>query len=323
MQLSALISDYSLHHLDHLAPLCHFLEIPLLVTDVLVKEIGEKCYPGLVIHELSTQSIEDYDGIISCLPRQLLDPLLFLSEEMSGKKLLRIWCPHGNSDKGHIAPLMEGLKSESLVLVYGQKMLDFIEEKNGALSNYLVVGNYRYHHYLHFKSFYDSWVDKEIPEEKNLLYAPTWNDAEGSCSLTSALPFLSEEVFVKPHPNTLFQFPHLIDNLKNKHNHLYFLESHIPIYPLLERAKAYIGDMSSIGYDYLAFNRPMFFFNPQRREDRDKGLYLHRCGEEMPTSLLNHQEHLQEIRQRVYDYTFSRVDPTSLKSELLKKIRSL
>ena len=106
MKLAALLFGHALHHLDHLAPLCHFLKIPLLVTDSAVQETAEFFYPGILVHELtplelSYHCVETYDGLISCLSRDLLDSLFLVAEEDQGKKLISIWCPHGNSDKGH------------------------------------------------------------------------------------------------------------------------------------------------------------------------------------------------------------------------------
>ncbi|MBP9841412.1 MAG: CDP-glycerol glycerophosphotransferase family protein [Simkaniaceae bacterium] len=329
MKLASLIFGHALHHLDHLAPLSYFLDIPLLVTDPLIKEAAETHYPGLIVYEMtpfemSSQTLEHFDGVVSCLTRKLLDPLFLVAETIHGKKLTSIWCPHGNSDKGHLAPFMEGLEEESLILVYGQKMVDFIRQKNGKVPKHLFVGNYRYPYYLQFQSFYDSWLSSLLPKEKTMFYAPTWNDSENSSSLISALPCFKEiadSLFIKLHPNTLLQHPHLIEQLNTEYPKLSFLPAHAPIYPLLERAKLYIGDMSSIGYDYLSFNRPMFFFNTNQRSDHDLGLYLYRCGEEMPTSFSNTQEDLREIRQAVYEYTFKKVDPSTLKKELLEALQ--
>jgi hypothetical protein len=331
MQLAALIFGHAFHHLDHLAPLCHFLNIPLVVTDPSVKEMATFFYPGLEIYEMtpiemSSQVVEHCDALISCLSRPLLDPLFLVAEEMHHKKLITIWCPHGNSDKGHLSPLMEGLQDERLILVYGQKMVDFIRAKNGKVPDHLFVGNYRLHHYLYFKPFYDEWIKKALPPERTFLYAPTWDDAEGSSSLISSFPFLKEvapHLFIKLHPNTLLQSPHLVEKLISQHEEFFFLPTYAPIYPLLERAQAYLGDMSSIGYDYLSFNRPMFFFNQKGRSDKDQGLYLHRCGETIPSSLLNLQGDLHEMRKEVYEYTFSQVDPKTLKSQLLRRIQGL
>jgi hypothetical protein len=75
--------------------------------------------------------------------------------------------------------------------------------------------------------------------------------------------------------------------------------------------------MSSIGYDFLTQNRPMYFLNSQRRDPKmDKGLYLYRCGFELLpedySSLfaIDEKTHKDDsarfgkIRQEVYQYTF-------------------
>jgi hypothetical protein len=50
-------------------------------------------------------------------------------------------------------------------------------------------------------------------------------------------------------------------------------------YPFLDVADAYVGDMSSLAYDYLAFNRPMFFTNPTAGARTDAaGSRLFACG---------------------------------------------
>lgn len=51
------------------------------------------------------------------------------------------------------------------------------------------------------------------------------------------------------------QFPEEIARLKSEG--IQFIEDFPPIYPLLAQMDLYIGDMSSIGYDFLSFKRPM------------------------------------------------------------------
>lgn len=330
MKLAALIFGDGLNHLDHLAPLCHFLHIPLIVTNRSVFTAAVTFYPDLVVYEmtpleLSSQLVQYFDAIISCLPRYLFDRIVLVSEEIYQKKLLSIWCPHGNSDKGHESSAMEGFENEKLILVYGEKMLQFIKEKNPSLPDYLLVGNYRYHHYLKLKPFYDQWMGRNLADTRTLLYAPTWDDHEASSSLLTALPLLktsASSLFIKLHPHTELYTPHLVEKLIGEYEDFHFIPGYAPIYPLLERAHAYLGDMSSIGYDYLAFNRPMFFFNPRNRIDEDQGLYLHRCGEEMPADLKNQQLDLAPLREEVYHFTFSEVDPTTLKDRLRHKIET-
>jgi CDP-glycerol glycerophosphotransferase (TagB/SpsB family) len=190
---------------------------------------------------------------------------------------------------------MEALGKEEVALVYGPRMIDFMKEK-GVFNNlkaHVVTGNYRHQFYLEHQAFYDQLVANEIlrrlpPAEKTLLYAPTWQDREKSSSFYAALPFLiktlpeSWNLIVKPHPNLRlqdeFSFERLLESYRD-HPRVLFLDDFPPIYPLLNAVDIYIGDYSSIGYDFLTFQRPLFFLN-QREQDpeKDPGLYLYRCG---------------------------------------------
>ena len=98
---------------------------------------------------------------------------------------------------------------------------------------------------------------------------------------------------------------------------LIFLKDFPLVYPLLAHTDIYLGDMSSIGYDFLPFNKPMFFLNKQKRDPKtDRGLYLFRCGVDIKpdaypliykfieTRLEDDQENFSAIRKEVYDYTF-------------------
>jgi CDP-glycerol glycerophosphotransferase (TagB/SpsB family) len=111
-----------------------------------------------------------------------------------------------------------------------------------------------------------------------------------------------------------------------------FLKDFPLVFPLLAHADMYIGDMSSVGYDYLPFNKPMFFLNKQKRNAQtDRGLFLFRCGVEIlpedypqiysiiEKSLQLDQENFSKIRQEVYEYTFGEERPFSaIKADILK-----
>lgn len=319
MKLAGLVFGDAHHHLDHIAPLCHILNIPLITTDTSVTTAAETFYPDLICQtytplEMSSQAVLHFDAIISCLPRALFGQIFGVSEEVHQKHLVPIWCPHGNSDKGRSAPFMEALSNERLILVYGQKMLDFIAEKNRIMPDHIVVGNYRYKHYEKLRPFYDKKVEQALPESRTIFYAPTWDDAEKSNSMLEALPILTkatDHLFVKLHPNTYKHSPHLVEQLIGTYENAFFLGSFSPIYPLLSRAKAFIGDMSSIGYDYLTFNRPMFFFRNTE--------YLSRCGQSAPFDLSDPQEELRQRRQETYDYTFKETPFGAIKNAILER----
>ncbi len=332
-----LIYGSSLHHLDHIGVICILLGIPLIVTEEKIGQIATKNYPELVVFtvspvEVSLKITKEYDIVISSLPQAMINQIFFLAENVERKKILSIWCPHGNSDKGHLSKFMEALKEEKIVLAYGSKMIDFLKDK-GSFSNLykcIEVGNFRYQYYQRMKPFYDRLIDDEIfnhlpSRNPTILYAPTWGDSENSSTFFAALPRLAESLpnhynlIVKLHPNMILQeeprVNHLIWNYETKENLLFLTELPM-IYPLLNKIDTYIGDMSSIGYDFLFFNRPMFFLSSDGRHSRkEKAFYLHRCGETVMEKdfgnifkiiAKNSQESLTEVRKEAYNYTFSK-----------------
>lgn len=318
MEIAGILPGADLHHLDHLAPLCSLFEVPLVVTEETIFSLAKQYYPSLQLLfcpplELPSFFLNTFDCALTCLPRPLIDLLFFTGEP--AKRIHTIWCPHGNSDKGWKVPLIEGVKEEELLLVYGNRMRLFLEAKQISIPT-LSVGNYRLLYYQRHLAFYES-LFPSFPYP-TLLYAPTWQDKEKSSSLEGIWKYLSQQTFtklnllIKPHPHLQKQYPFLLDQLKN---HATVLEDQPLIYPLLQQIALYMGDMSSIGYDFLSFNRPMIFFNPNRRNaTQDLGLYLTQCGivlcpEEYPVlhshiSSLLQEDPYKEIRAKIYQETF-------------------
>ncbi|MES2272905.1 MAG: CDP-glycerol glycerophosphotransferase family protein [Chlamydiota bacterium] len=321
MNSAGLIFDTSLHYLDHLGPFCSLMQWPLLICEDSIVNLACKYYPDLKVIEENALRIKFPKHLVACDPHQLLQAAFptLLTEQTS-----TFWLPHGNSDKGWKSPFFEGLQKDATALVYGQKMIDFMKAKNVFLKT-LCVGNFRAKYYEKHRSFYQKIVQDEITSllpqgNKNFLYAPTWNDSEGNGSFWQIFPILAKalpnhcNLLVKLHPNTSQQFDIqleiLMGQFQNRKNIL-FLPEFPPIYPLLEISDAYIGDMSSIGYDFLKFDRPMYFLNPTGRDAKtDQGLFLFRCGEEiLPEQLasvfdLDQKEDFSTIRGRTYNYTF-------------------
>lgn len=297
--------DY-LHYLDHLAPLAHLLDIPLIVSDQKIGSLAKTYYPmvKLIVCESAEAIVQTYDTLIVCTPRDLFDLTFFLPQQLLKKRISTIWCPHGNSDKGQFSLFMEGLKREEFAFLYGQKMVDLFKQKNilGQLKAHALIGNYRFAFYQKYKAFYDAFT----PKKPYILYAPTWQDVEQSTSYFDALPHLlalpeTVNLVIKPHP--------LLPLEPVDRPATLFLTDFPPVYPLLNGLEVYIGDMSSIGYDCLAFDKPMFFLNQNDR----KGLYLFGCGVEVKKSqyaeiaslIQNHPPETFTVqRKKAYDYTF-------------------
>lgn len=310
------------HHLDHLAPFCSLKGIPLVVTE---EEIGEQArlyYPDLTVLkwnclEMPFKIVERFEALYCTMTRPFYDELFFIAEKTLHKNLQTHWLPHGNSDKGHHTLWMEALKDEPNILVYGSKMVDFLRLK-GISQPSVATGNFRLEYYRRHHSFYQNLIDPWCPPgTKIILYAPTWEDGENSTSFFKEIEPLISQIppgyclWIKPHPN-------LEKDIRTEQLALQyegfagvrFLRHFAPIYPILEKTDIYLGDSSSIGYDFLAFNRPMFFFNPNNHPLSDPSLFLHRCGCTLESAahffeiLSQDQSHLTKIRQETYSYVF-------------------
>jgi len=339
VQLCGLVYGPQEHHLDHIATLCAVLDIPLIVTEEHLEAQAKTYYPQLVVFcfpytEAAQRIVQNYDAIITAMPTDMFESIFFLAKKLSKKNPITIWCPHGNSDKGYDSFSMSVLHKEKILLVYGKKMLDFLKEKNGIGSgaHVLSVGNYRYTFYQNHKLFYQKLMHKHIlekllPSAPIYLYAPTWEDDEKASSFHTAIPYLLEtlpkeiNLIVKFHPNTLLEENLSIKKLFWKYEsapNVLFLEHFPLIYPLLDLVSVYIGDTSSIGYDFLSFNRPMFFLNVQ---DKVPQRPLYSCGTVITKTefsiIYNHiAAHLKEDpaqfhkqRAQLYEHTFSTCPP--------------
>ena len=327
------------HHLDHLAPFCSLMQIPLVLTDEDLLQKARLYYPDLELLqwdclEAPFEIVRSFDTIFYSTPRCMFDEVFFIAEATLGKKIKTIWLPHGNSDKGHASVLMEGLKEEETLLVYGPKMIDFLKNKN-VFRPFISLGNFRFEYYRRHKKFYDSLIQKlALPPMKTILYAPTWQDGENSTSFFQAARALIKQLhsdvllLIKLHPNLEKDIRVLQFVLQNEaHPNIRFLSGFTPVYPILDKADLYLGDFSSVGYDFLTFNRPMFFFNPTGRDPSDPGLYLHRCGQilhhgQIFNMLTHDQSHLTQVRETTYAYTFGKsVSWDLVQQEIIQKIR--
>ncbi|NDB87266.1 MAG: hypothetical protein EB127_31980, partial [Alphaproteobacteria bacterium] len=127
-------------------------------------------------------------------------------------------------------------------------------------------------------------------------------------------------LIIKIHPNLYAQDPAQVEQILGycaRQNSILWLEDFPSIYPILDFVDIYIGDASSIGYDFLTFNKPMILLNQNNRiADKDPGLYLYRCGIEirrdqypdiykiLSAYLPTDSAHFQNIRKITEEYTF-------------------
>lgn len=327
-KIAGLLYGFLEHHLDHLGVFCSLMQIPLIVTDEHIYQLATVYYSHLQLIywdaiEAPFKILQNFECIFSSLPRILCNEIFFLASQSYKKTISTIWIPHGNSDKGYVTGFMQQLKHETSLLVQGPKMIDFIQESLGSslIPPYIQLGNYRFDYYQKHQEFYSSIVQKlQLPKKRTLLYAPTWKDPENSSSFFDITSHLIEQLpndyflIIKPHINLLqnIQTHQIIAKYENFPN-LKFLIHFTPIYPILNQIDVYMGDMSSVGYDFLTFNRPMIFFCSKNNK-LSSSRFLHQCGMKLYrknySNIFNvlekefDQLSLTTKRQEVYNYTF-------------------
>lgn len=303
---AALIYENDQGHLDHLAPYCSLYNIPLYLTSTLLYGAAQKQYTKLTVHLLTPNAIckkllEGYDQLISTLPKQIIDPLFLLDEMLLQKKLETFWLPHGSSDKENMGALV---KEENL-LVYGEKMKSMLPK--AARRKCSFIGNFRLKYFLENKGFYSTLLEELYPEifnRENILYAPSW-EAHDIDQWVEALVSKKDpkvNLYIKLHPNTyLSPTGSLLAEKYNNRDNVFFIEGFFPIYPLLEKMSCLYTDISSIGYDFLVFDKNIFFTT----KNNDP---LHRCGVEVeienPYTQIKNTTHHKE-RVALYRQTYA------------------
>jgi hypothetical protein len=339
MNKAGFLYGLDVHYLDHLTPLCDLLNIPIIVTEPEIEKTIKTYYPTVISYcypsdEVAIKVLKEFDVVFSCLPSTMMDQIFFIEQHIMRKKILSIWVAHGNSDKGKGSIFMEALENEKILLAYGQNMIDFLKNKGVLDKIYqaITIGNFRYRYYQKMKLFYDTIVNKKVLshfKQKNpiILYAPTWGKNHKSSSMVLALPSILKTVpnhynlIVKIHPNSLILHRPFYESLINEYKrspNILFLNDFPPIYPLLAKVDILIGDFSSINYDFLTFNKPMFFLNTtETSPDENAELTIHQCGTsislqdfEQIFSIIKKQiptdaKDYEEKRKKLYSYTFA------------------
>lgn len=341
-KIAAVNFSTSYHLLDHIAPLAYILDIPLFVEDEKSFNLLKIYYPQVKCHLNTNLTLKflakDFDSLISCNYWFLEDK--FLIENFYNKKIKLIFCPHGNSDKGHINKAnMLAYAMQDMVFLYGDHMKDLLKTLHvyKKLKNHETIGNFRLEYYKKFKKFYDDIANKKIfsklnKNNKTILYAPTWKDLENSTSFFQILKKLTKSslknfnLIIKPHPNLEKKHPVEFYQAFPKRfpSNVFWLDEFPLIYPLLNKCDIYLGDFSSIGYDFLYFQRPMFFLDSFERKNSEPSLFLHQCGYQIKKtnwdniiSFIQKNESIsfKDKQKKLYEYAFGK----SLKIETLKQ----
>ena len=338
----------SVNHLDHLSPIAYLMNVPMLIDEEFLIDTMQRYYPQVETvyvdhHAKILETIaNNFDFLfVSCSNyRADLSPLF----EIIFRKNIHFWyCPHGNSDK-----MYKQFENQEFVFIYGNQMKERLN-KAGYYHTYdgiVRTGNYRLYFYRKYQEFYDRLVEKDIfsklsKKNRTILYAPTWIDQEKNSSYFDITHSMIDQLpdnynlIIKIHPWMVHQKAGYIAHIEeccNDRPNLSVLPLYPLIYPILKRTDIYLGDFSSVGYDFLYYNRPMFFFEPKNRiKTRSYSNYLHCCGIVIPQSyysslfsfIENHldcqeAEELKRWRRHTYADAYGEEKPfEAIKKEVL------
>jgi len=333
-------------YLDHLGVLAYIMDMPLFVTEKETYRSALTFYPQVQAIHKEAQDLDvdflahHFDALFESGKFFTMELAPFI-ELLHNKKMRFVYCPHGHSDKGHSA---KQFAPQDISLVYGSHMSDLLTSTGAmkSIRSTAATGNYRLAFYEKYRSFYKSLMegnilDKLDPNKKTALYAPSWQDGENPTSFFGEARRLIQDLkqefnlilklhpFLKQfHPAETFT---VLERCKEEQG-VVFLENFPCIYPLLDACDLYIGDYSSIGYDFLSFDRPLYFLigeNSPRFE-------IHGCGEIIPdkeniSSFIQNtwKENTlgkKEARKALYEYVFAKEKAFDvLKSEILSIMR--
>lgn len=331
-QCAALNTGSDIHLLDHIAPLASLLEMPLITTEELNYSLGRKYYPQIktlyepdLEHKLGDLAAS-YDVLFEC--KYWAPHLKLLFRQLFNKEMRLVFCPHGQSDKGYESPLLAPYVQQDRVLLYGELLHQMLNELELPPPPSAAIGNYRLNFYKKHRPFYDALAETEIfsrlPRGNPiLLYAPTWKDADSSTSFFDWTPQLLTQLpprwnlIIKLHPlleqRDPARFYSLAARAENQPN-VVLLSEFPPVYPILSRVDCYLGDASSVGYDMLAFEKPLFFTpGPPRR--------LHSCGEIVDSPAALFQKNLanpfRKQQKELYARAFAPITDAEAKKNIV------
>lgn len=274
----ALNTGPDFHLLDHIAPLAELFDMPLIVTEEKNFDLALRYYPSVQIFHKPHLDLQldflaqNFDTLFEC--KYWAPHLKALFRDLYQKEMRLVFCPHGFSDKMTLLP---AYAHQDAVLLYGDLHIKMLQKLNlWPLKDSTLIGNYRLAHYQKHLSFYDSLVETEIfsrfaRKQPTLLYAPTWQDIDHSTSFFDHAHWVVSQI--PPDWNLLIKVHPLLEqrNPAQYHSLALFdapnrvlISDFPPVYPLLARADAYLGDFSSVGYDFLVFQRPMLFLPHDR-----------------------------------------------------------
>lgn len=305
----AVLTGPRVSFLDHLAPLSHRFNIPLHCTDPWVMTCAKQFYPNL---EIVTGDLSTYSTFYIVEPCRIHRHLIKFEQTLIRGNVKTIAGFHGNPDKFRSSFWIERYADEDVILIYGQHLIDYLKEKRvwSRLKETINIGNLRYSYYKEHQTFFDSVARPHFSFEKKkpiLFWAPTWSYTSGCDDspfftlyplIFAALPE-EYQMVVKLHPFMFHLHPQKVAHIIESFPHIHFIGEIPLIYPFLNQVDIFVGDYSSVTYDFLAFDRPLFFLGERTHPWGLKVLDPKRLFHE-----IEKPDTLSDARQAAYAYVY-------------------
>lgn len=284
--------------IDHIAPMAYILGLPLIICDKKSKFICQTCYPQIKI-EYVDQSFfsfenlwKNYDLIIHSFKPWATRMRLFVDTTYR-KQIQLVYCPHGNSDKVYTYTHADSITHHDHQFVYGNQMREYMTKYSNCKTDFTlqVTGNYRRKFYKKYKQHFDELAKNTLfskfkKKQTTLLYAPTWKDPNANTSFLKQFKGIIQacpknlNLLIKIHPNLEQNYPaetHYLLQNSDRFPNIIANFDFTPTLPVIDGCDAYLGDYSSVGYEFLATHKPMFFLT-----NDDFPSPIHHCGLVIP-----------------------------------------
>lgn len=210
-----------------------------------------------------------------------------LATKLSDTKLIQVF--HGTSDKNYI--INEEASLYDLIIVPGKRDFDRLNDKK----NVKMVGSFKLDKYFNNEINRDE-LRKRFQlhnNQKVILYAPTWEDIRFSLSHSSfkwLMPELIDKkikkftLVIKPHPILFTANPRVVkyihSKLSNKENIIFLSEDQfVDTLDLMAISDILITDISSVSSEFLAFNKPIIFYDHPCIKNNEEEKWIWQCGD--------------------------------------------
>ncbi|NJM77076.1 MAG: hypothetical protein HC852_16425 [Acaryochloridaceae cyanobacterium RU_4_10] len=273
----------NLHYFAAIKPyLNYFVEQGIHQVFLVVSHLNVECqenleYTGYTNFFTTNCDLDTYDLVVT--------PSFLRAEERTDRtKAVQIF--HGMSDKPFTYE--RDFSTYLLCLCVGQRQTDrLLQTPCNKTMKFKLIGYPKFDCPPTATPLFEN-------EKKTIIYCPTWRKED----ISSIEIFLNDldvidrltqdyNLIVKPHPNIFnpdrqFYDQSIVDRLHQIPN-IKLIQSG-NVMPWFAQADLFIGDISAAGYEWLYYNKPMVFLNPQpsilqASADVTSMTYLWQCGD--------------------------------------------